>query len=287
MWKKNCPTCGKEQTYSWEIAYSKAVKSNSSCRSCTQKACNQLRPQNQKGFKNSKLSGSNNAMYGRTFIDVWREKYDEDTVNQLRKLHADKSKHIGKDNAMHGKSWYNVIRAKHGEDADSVIDKWKNNRKVYRGSDNPSYGKPAHKLSGRGVKGEIYGIFFRSLLELQYIYHKIKQGHSITNAETIEYRVNYSIHDQQKTYHPDFLLDGKFIVEVKPSKLLSSNSPKIEAAKERYGDLYLIETEKSIPNFLDQSTIDLLIQSGDLIISDKEYVRAIKGIKRYYKKSGK
>ena len=145
------------------------------------------------------------------------------------------------------------------------------------------YGRPAPKLAGRGIKGWIYNHFFRSLLEMEYIYYQISLGNAIKGAETLEYRVKYfDEKGTNRTYHPDFVINENIIVEVKPHSLVSRNKEKIAAAKLMYGDRYIVETDKSFPFLINIIKAKELIISKDLIISDidkNRFENAMKSIK--------
>lgn len=106
--------------------------------------------------------------------------------------------------------------------------------------------------------GHYGGFYYRSSYELAFIKYCEKYNISIVNAENKTYAVLYSKQEHYHTYYPDFYLpDLNLIVEIKPQSMLAfgSNPLKFEAARRKYGDRYVIVTEK----------VGLLNQNTDLL----------------------
>lgn len=103
-----------------------------------------------------------------------------------------------------------------------------------KGENNPMYGKPSPQGSGNGWKGWYRGWHFRSLRELQYFIRTTEvEGRSCINIHLQKaYRVPYQLEGVNRSYTPDFLVDGRYVVEIKPVKLLNTreNKAKFEAA---------------------------------------------------------
>jgi len=92
-WKRSCPICSREISYSANREKIRAEKSNTKCKSCSKKGSNhplygktrseeakRKTSESLKGKKRSievckKTSGKRNGMYGKSFYDVWLEKY--------------------------------------------------------------------------------------------------------------------------------------------------------------------------------------------------------------------
>lgn len=120
------------------------------------------------------------------------------------------------------------------------------------GKDNSQYGKPAPTGAGRGISGYYKEYYFRSLFE----YHAIKyfEDNDISfieldkqNSEVI-IRVNL---DNNRTYRPDFLINGNTIVEVKPAGLvqLPINQHKKDCCITQYPEydyIYMTQNELDI-----------------------------------------
>jgi hypothetical protein len=86
------------------------------------------------------------------------------------------------------------------------------------GKKNPMYGKPSPNGSGNGWASWYKGIHFRSLRELQYYITEIElSGISCENGQIKKFRSKYRNYDgSDRTYHPDFFVGGKYLVEIKP-----------------------------------------------------------------------
>jgi hypothetical protein len=143
--------------------------------------------------KNS--SGSKNGMYGRTYYQVWVEKYGKEEADRRQK------------------------------------EKNKKTSIQCTGKNNPMYGKPSPKGSGNGWSGWYKGWFFRSLLELSYVVNVLEpNGDDWESAESLNIKIPYKNYKGvERTYTPDFLINSKTLVEVKPSKLKSSLTVRLKA----------------------------------------------------------
>lgn len=137
--------------------------------------------------KMSKLTkGNKNPMYGKSVFDIWVEKYGIDEA---------------------------IIR--------NEIRKQKVSMKV-KGNKNPMYGKETPKKSGNGISGWYKEFYFRSLHELKFILICERFNFSIKSAESLKLPyIHYN--GQERTYSPDYIVNEKYLVEVKPIKL--QNTP--------------------------------------------------------------
>lgn len=225
-------------------------------------------------------------MFGKSFADVWAAKYDAETVKKLKESHAKKSARRGCDNGMFGKSFYDQWLLKYGKErADQLFEEWKSKRPIRKGELNHQFGKPAPLKAGRGIKGWLDGIFFRSLLEMQYIYYRISRSDTIKGAETINYRVNYVDKDgNSRTYHPDFCVNDQLIVEVKPSNLIHLHKIKIDAGILKFGSNYLIETEKTFDILIDRELAKNLVEGERLKFMAEDINSVCQKINHYYRR---
>ena len=189
-----------------------------------------------------KYSGSNNPMYGKSVYDVWVEKYGKEEADRRLEIQQNKIKNTiksfskekidainikkannGRKNGMYGKSVYDVWVEKYGkEEADRRRRDF--GRKVSertKGKNNPMYGKVPSNGSGAGISGWYKNWYFRSLRELSFMINVIeKECHEWKSAESSEFTIRYlDVNGVERTYHPDFVLDNKIIVEIKPEKL--------------------------------------------------------------------
>ena len=132
-----------------------------------------------------KYSGSNNPMYGKSVYDVWVEKYGKEEADRRK---YDMRRKISERN---------------------------------KGKNNPMYGKVPSNKAGAGISGWYKNWYFRSLRELSFMINIIeKEGHAWKNAESHEFTIKYlDVNGVERTYHPDFVLNDKIIIEIKPEKL--------------------------------------------------------------------
>lgn len=85
------------------------------------------------------MLGEKNYMFGKSFYDIWLEKYGEDESLKLLEEHKDKSRKIGKENGMFCRSFYEVWLDKYGKIiADKKLVEFKLN-KVKWLSENPEH----------------------------------------------------------------------------------------------------------------------------------------------------
>ena len=192
-------------------------------------------------------------------------------------------------NPMYGRSVYSVWLEKYGkEEADKRNEEMKRKKsEKSSGKNNPMYGKPAPKGSGNGISGWYKGWYFRSLRELSYMVNVIeKEGHEWRSLDnTPDFRIKYlDKNGHERSYCPDFLIDNKIIVEIKPKKLqgLDSVVRKQNAAimycKSR--NLVHIITDVEI---LDFSIIEKMVNDGVVQLTDK----SLKKFNQYQRKHHK
>jgi hypothetical protein len=227
IYTRICPQCKKEIQHKHIISWKKSVKENKICFRCTRKNyCNseEGRKKVVSNFGEPK-SGKDNPFYGK--------KHSKKT----RKLISEKCSRIGKDNGMYGKSVYSVWLQKYGEEeANNRMVKYKNKQSILNsGKNNSMYGKPSPQGSGNGWSGWYKEWYFRSLRELSYVINYLEKNNmKWETAEKKIFTIPYRDYDgKDRTYRPDFFVENKKLVEVKPGKLRQAvtNSLKEAAAK--------------------------------------------------------
>jgi len=94
------------------------------------------------------------------------------------------------------------------------------------GKNNPMYGKPSPSGSGNGWSGWYKNWYFRSLRELSYMINVIERFNlSWESAEKLKYKIEYiDWKGTTRTFHPDFIIEDKYLVEIKPKKLWGSDN---------------------------------------------------------------
>ena len=227
---RECPECKKELTHTTIKHRNRARKDKKVCAACRMKEVNN-RPdvRLQRSMLARKRVGKLNSFYGKKHSEKTREKlravdrgYTQ--TDEFRKNSA----RVGAKNGMYGRSFYDVWKEKFGEqEADKKFSEWlKVQSENSSGENNPMYGKPAPKGSGGGWGGWYKGWYFRSLRELSYVIRVLeKNNHEWQSAESKEFSIPYVSYDgTPRTYRPDFLVDGRTLVEVKPKQLMETPS---------------------------------------------------------------
>jgi hypothetical protein len=211
-YKKNCPICGIEQTYVNKYTLKKAIISNNPCKSCKAKE-RANRPEERKANserQSGKRTGKDNHFYGK--------KHSNETKELIRKRRAEQIIPKGNDNPLFGKTLEEIV----GEEKANKMKSKKS--KMYSGSGNPMYGKPAPQGSGNGWSGWYNHWFFRSILELSYMIKVIERYNmDWETGEDRKHTITYTDKDGiVRNYHPDFIINNKYVVEIKPNKLMKT-----------------------------------------------------------------
>lgn len=234
--KRKCPECEKVYEYSNITSYRTAIKNNSLCGSCQQK-------------------GERNHAFGKIFTDEEKAKYSEilkrPEIVAKRKL-AVKNYYINNpdDNV------YARVLKKHKDNLEDFYkEKYKDYSKMFSGENNPMFGKPSPQGSGNGWSGWYMEHFFRSLIELSYMVEFLSASGTIwQSAETKEFKIEYTdVSGQIRNYFPDFFVNNKYLVEIKPKRLFKSESVKLKKqAAEKWclenGYEYLLIEPKKLSN---------------------------------------
>lgn len=179
----------------------------------------------------------------------------------------------GNNNPMYGKSFYDVWVEKYGKEiADEKMIEYKKKQSLNNsGEKNSMYGKPAPINSGNGICGWYKGWFFRSLLELSYMIFVIERFNlDWESGESEKYKIKYNIDGVNKNYFPDFVINEKYVIECKPKKLwkLKINEVKFKFAKDFCDKNNLIFKIKDIIK-LKKPELFNLISNGDVVLTNK------------------
>jgi len=283
LWKRMCPECKKEIQYKTYMSWYSSCKRNKLCGSCTHKKGHAKPWTEERRLECSRRnSGEGNPFYGKHHSEESKTKY----VNSRKKSYnvskyktqefKEKQSKInsGKNNFFYGKSLYDIFIKKYGKE---IADKkWENRKKQISikngGKNNPMYGKPSPQGSGNGWSGWYNGWFFRSLRELSYMINVIERFNM--KWQTME-KKRFSIpyidwEGTNRNYFPDFLIEDKYVVEIKPKKLW--NSPSI-LAKRKSAELWCIDNGYKYkivePKILTESKILNLHKNGKIKFLEK------------------
>jgi hypothetical protein len=269
-----CDDCDNE----WESCLYSQIKGIKNygrdlCRGCKQKEQIKL-GQRRKQYVNAG-NGARIKMKGKTYVELYGiEKASILSQNQSDKMKGDK-------NSNYGGTWHSINPgiSQKGKTFDEIygiekamLIKQKISKKS-SGENNPMYGKPSPQGSGNGWSGWYKGWFFRSLKELSYMVYVIERFKLTWNtAEIKKYSIDYiDWNGTKRTYHPDFIIENKYLVEIKPKTLLNSDTIK---RKKYYAIEFCIKNNlkyklRGFERLLSNNEIDNLINEGKLEFLDK------------------
>lgn len=258
MYTRNCPKCNKEINHKHKKSYQESVRKNKICVSCANQGDNWIDLNDLRydcpicgitrnyGGKRNYLNAKNNSLpcqscngkkttdrlSGRKLSESHRAKTIEHLNNpQLREKQKEAARLYHIDNP--GNDVLSKLKRKYGDNlSDFYKEKGKNSIGKFAGENNPMYGKPSPNGSGNGWSGWYLNTFFRSLIELSYMVEFLSATGCIwETAETSKFKIEYiDWEGKTRNYFPDYFVNNKYLVEIKPEKLWST--PKIKAKKE-------------------------------------------------------
>jgi len=242
-----------------------------------------------------------NLMQGRSVYSVWVEKYGRDKADVLKEQMSTKMKkriashteeekkrinekkgNKGTKNGMYGKTIYEVWVEKYGkEEADKKWQELKRKKsEKSKGKNNPMYGKPAPIGSGNGLSGWYKGWYFRSLRELSYMVNVIeKEDHKwISLDNTKDFRIKYlALNGNERSYCPDFLIDDRMIVEIKPKELhLLDGVTRKENAAILFCKTRGLTYTKIDPEMMDFSIVEKMLNGGEIKFTEISLTKFLK-----------
>lgn len=282
--KRKCPKCECEITYTNKYNMLNAEKKQSKCKSCGLKESitediKKRMSERVKGDKNPMYGnyGKLNPFFGKKHSDETKKKivknrdYSVFKTEEFRKKISEVTK--GDKNPMYGKSVFDVWIKKYGIDiANEKMVDLKNKQSFNSiGEKNNMYGKPSPLNSGNGICGWYKGWFFRSLLELSYMLYVIERFNLMwENGELEDNKIPYFEGDIKRNYFPDFIINKRYVVECKPKKLwlTEKNKLKFEYAKKYCENNNLIFKVRDI-NKIKKQELLRLIDDGLVILTNK------------------
>ena len=292
---RRCPTCGKTIEYKTIYNLKNAERDERQCKSCGIKSSiTEERRENMR----IRVLGENNPMFGKfgelnpffnkTHTKESKMKMIENKDYSVYKTEEFKEKmsklSSGKNNSMYGKSVYDIWVKKYGvEIANNKLKELKlKQSKNSSGKNNPMFGKPSPIGSGNGWSGWYKGWYFRSIKELSYMIYVIERnGIEWVTAESNNFKIKYlDYKNQERTYTADFILNGKYLIEIKPKKLWKSDlvTRKQESAIRFCDDNNLIYKLRDVPSLTFEEIKKLYLTN--IIIFTERYNK--KFIEKYF-----
>jgi len=281
QYTRTCPTCGTifPLTYmGWWLS----TKRNGGCRSCAGKKTasrpgeKERRSQVLKALYEkdpTRTSGDKNGFYGRLHTNQTKSLLAVKDKSYTKTPTFSKAIKKGMNGKTNRKSTYQCWLERYGqEEADRrmVILRKKHSTNA-SGRNNHMYGRPAPQGSGNGWKGWYNGVFFRSLRELSF---RVTTTQPYRTMETAKDAIPYIWRDVERNYYPDFLVDEKQIVEIKPKRLW--NTPLITVkrlAAEEYCRNRGWTYQMIDPDIIPPSTIQTIIQEKRLVFVPKYQIK--------------
>lgn len=232
---KKCDNCGKEAIINYYIAM-KTRKNSPIYQQLHKDLCCSCTSYYQYRYlgKKSRISEYNKAQRGKTLEErLGNEKAFKCKQKLSEKFSGEKNPMYG--DYEHTKGWRRInIEHKGKTDIDffgkkRAIEISKKRSKAVSGKNNPMYGKPSPKGSGNGWSGWYKGFYFRSILELSFLF----DHENVISAENI--KISYiDYFGCNRTYHPDYRYN-EIIYEMKPKRLIQSPLNKLKfAAAQQY-----------------------------------------------------
>lgn len=228
MFIRNCPICASIIKYSNKYNFQKSVDKNSLCKQC--RGANSFKKINYEVKNGLRLNGFKNKTHNNVTIQKLK-KSDKSYTKTIDFKNKISKSNIGRNNPMYGRSYYDIWIEKYGKEvADNKLKQKSLKHSIKnKGKNNPMFGKPSPSGSGNGWKGWYKGIFFRSLHELSFLINYIERFKiDFESGEKAKWAIEYKKPTGGiGTYFPDYIINGKYMVEIKPKRLI--NTPLIKA----------------------------------------------------------
>lgn len=280
--KRICPSCGCELTYKSKYNRNAAEKLNKICQSCSSKESYKkygsyidiINQQVKNGERDNGFFGKKHTEENKLKLSKLDKSYTK--TSEFKEKISKVTKGIN--NPMYGKTVYETWTIKYGKEiADDKLKEFKKKLSIAsKGEKNPMYNKPIPKGSGNGWSGWYKKWFFRSLHELSYMINVIERFNlSWKTAEINKYKIKYIGFDgQNRTHVCDFLIGDKYLVEVKPKKLINSKTVllKSTSAIEFCKKNNLIYKITNSPKLTDNE-IKTLVENGDVTFTEKYQIK--------------
>ncbi len=176
--------------------------------------------------------GEANQFFGKAHSKKTKELITQKALGRIRTPEEIEQARIQLSKVANTKSVLVCWTEKYGEQEANI--RWeakkKKNSIASSGSNNPMFGKVSPQGSGNGWSGWYGEWYFRSLLELSYMVKVIERFNiSWTTGDIL--KIPYKDYlNKQRNYFPDFILNNKYVIEIKPNRL--KNTPSVIAKQQ-------------------------------------------------------
>ncbi len=230
---KNCPLCTSKMEYKTKSTLNYSIKHNKLCRSCSAKNAAKKYPDrgwtklNEKVKSGERLNGFANKTHSdKTKLKMSQADKSYTQTKEFRQTMSNVTS--GENNPMYSKTVYDIWVKKYGKDIADIKEANRISKlsKAFSGENNPMYGKLSPFGSGNGWSGWYNGWFFRSILELSYMINVIERFNlKWESVENKQYQIKYiDYKETERTYAADFIIENKYMIEIKPKKLHNSKN---------------------------------------------------------------
>jgi hypothetical protein len=254
-----CDKCLKEHTFPKYYSYIQGLEKYEKdlCLSCRRKL----------QYFNAG-EGAKNSMREKTYEEIYG-------IEKANKLKIQKSnQYSGKGNPNYNRGWHGIHpsqfqKGKTKEEIygiEKAIKIKESISKSVSGERNPMYGKPTPIGSGNGWSGWYKGWYFRSLHELSFMINVIERfKFRWKSAGQKDLRILY-YDGKNRTYTADFIVNEKYMVEIKPKKLHYSKNVQLKklAADEFCQKNNLVYKLIDPVKLLSHSDIKILIDNKEI-----------------------
>lgn len=267
-----CDKCGKE----WESSLSNQKKGfeiygKNLCRGCKQKE------QYKRGLREEQKIKAGEGYSKKYKGKKLEEIVGKEKAKEMKKKFSENNK--GENNWNFGGKWHGIHSSEYqrGKTYDEIYGKEKSkiikNKVRCPGNKNGMFGKPSPQGSGNGWSGWYKGWFFRSLKELSFMINVIERfGFNWENGEQKKYKISYTDREgNNRNYFSDFILNEKYMIEIKPKKLHNSDLVKrkknaaIKFCEKRNLKYKLLAPIKT----LSYNDIKILLDTGEIKFIDR------------------
>lgn len=220
---RSCPECTNKMQYGLRSNMLAAEKLKKICIDCYSKKLK------------IKYKGIGNPFYNKKHTQEFKDKISINRQGWFKGIKNPNKGNKGSKNPMFGISFYDKWVEKYGlVEANKRLLLYKEKQSLSSsGSKNRMFNKVPGIGSGNGISGWYKNWYFRSLNELSYMLFVIERFNlNWKSAENKQYAIKYKdLNNNDRNYFPDFIINNKYIIEIKPKALRNTEINKLKFQK--------------------------------------------------------